>query len=30
MGYVKVKTMEVGTPEELERWEEHMLEKAKC
>lgn len=30
MGYVKIKIKEVGSSEDLRRWEEHMLEKAKC
>ena len=30
MGYVKIQIKDVAKPEDLKRWEEHMLEKAKC
>ena len=30
MGYVKIQIKDVGSPEDLKRWEDHMLEKAKC
>ena len=30
MGYVKIKVESVGSHDDLQRWEEHMLEKAKC
>ena len=30
MGYVKIKIKDVGSPEDLQWWEEHMLENAKC
>lgn len=30
MGYVKIKVLEKGTPEDLLRWKEHMLEDPKC
>lgn len=30
MGYVKINILETGSHEDLQRWEEHMLEKAKC
>ena len=30
MGYVKIQIKDVGSPEDLQRWEDHMLEKAKC
>lgn len=30
MSYVRIKVKEIGIPEDLLRWEEHMQEKAKC
>ena len=30
MGYVKIQIKDVGSPDDLKRWEDHMLEKAKC
>lgn len=30
MGYVKIKVIENGTAEDLQRWKEHMLEEPKC
>ena len=30
MGYVKIKIQKVASHNDLQRWEEHMLEKAKC
>ena len=30
MGYVKIQIKDVAKPEDLKRWEEHMLENAKC
>lgn len=30
MSYVKIKIKEIGNPEDLQRWEDHMQEKAKC
>lgn len=30
MGYVKILIKDVGSPEDLQRWEDHMLENAKC
>ena len=30
MGYVKIKVLEEGTAEELQRWKEQMLEEPKC
>ena len=30
MGYANIKIKSVAKPEDLQRWKEHMLEKAKC
>ena len=30
MGYVKIKIMNVASRYDLQKWENHMLEKAKC
>jgi len=30
MGYVQVKVLKTASQEDLKRWEDHMLEKAKC
>lgn len=30
MGYVKILIKDVGSPEDFQRWEDHMLENAKC
>ncbi len=30
MGYVKIQIKDVASSDDLKRWEEHMLEKAKC
>ena len=30
MSYVKIKVKEIGNTEDLQRWEDHMQEKAKC
>lgn len=30
MGYVKVTIIDVASPEDLKKWEDRMLEKAKC
>ena len=30
MGYANIKIKSVAKPEDLQRWEEHMLERAKC
>lgn len=30
MGYVKIKIIDVTSPDDLQKWEGHMLEKAKC
>lgn len=30
MGYVKIKIQKVASQDDLKRWEDHMLEKAKC
>lgn len=30
MGYTKIQIKNVGSPDDLKRWEDHMLEKAKC
>lgn len=30
MGYVKIRIKDIGSSEDLKRWEDHMLEKAKC
>ena len=30
MGYVKIQIKDVAKPADLKRWEDHMLEKAKC
>ena len=30
MGYVKIKIQKTASQEDLQRWEDHMLEKAKC
>ena len=30
MGYVKIKVIGKGTADDLQRWEEHMLEEPKC
>ena len=30
MGYVKIKVIEKGDVEDLQRWKEHMLEKPQC
>lgn len=30
MGYVRIKIQKVASQDDLQRWEDHMLEKAKC
>lgn len=30
MGYVKIQIKDVASSDDLKRWEDHMLEKAKC
>ncbi len=30
MGYIKIKIQQVGSPDDLRRWENHMLDKPKC
>jgi len=30
MGYVQIKIAEIASRDDLLRWEDHMLEKAKC
>lgn len=30
MGYVKIKVLEEGSVEDLQRWKEHMLEEPRC
>ena len=30
MGYVKIKIKETASRDDLQRWEDHMLEEAKC
>lgn len=30
MGYVQVKVLKTASQEDLKRWEDHMLVKAKC
>lgn len=30
MGYVKIKIIEKGTEQDLQRWKEHMLEEPQC
>ena len=30
MGYVQIKIAEIASHDDLQRWEDHMLEKAKC
>lgn len=30
MGYVRIKIKEVASSDDLKKWEDHMLEKAKC
>ena len=30
MGYVQIKVLKTASQEDLKRWEDHMLEKAKC
>lgn len=30
MGYVKIKVLEKGSAEDLQRWKDHMMEEPKC
>lgn len=30
MGYVKIKIIDVASPDDLKNWEDHMMEKSKC